>query len=81
MDTGEAFTSPPATQTLFFASFEDAIADGPGEILRTDFDMELNVFDIEYTKRIPVRKGNPGLIRCRLLPTWAPTRKRPNAPP
>jgi hypothetical protein len=59
LDTGEAFTSPPATPTLFFASFEDAIADGPGEILRTDFNVELNVFDIEYTKRIPVRTGSP----------------------
>jgi hypothetical protein len=69
MDTGESFTSPPATQTLFFASFEDAIADGPGEVLSTDFDMELNVFDLEYTKRLPVRKGSPSsCVHC--CPPW-----------
>jgi hypothetical protein len=54
LDTGEAFTSPPATDTIFFASFEEAIADGPGEILSADFNMELDVFDIDYSKRTSV---------------------------
>jgi hypothetical protein len=69
VDADESFTSPPASATVFFASFEDAIADGAGEVLRSDFDMELNVFDIEYSKRIPIRKGSPSdCSHC--CPSW-----------
>jgi hypothetical protein len=54
------FVAPPATQTLFFASFEEAIADAPGEVLRTNFNVDLDVWDIEYAKRIQVSKSTPG---------------------
>jgi hypothetical protein len=71
VDADESFTSPPATQTLFFASFEQAIADAPGEVLMTDFDMELNVFDIDYTKRVPIVKGPAGCGECCADWDWA----------
>jgi hypothetical protein len=59
VEADENFTSPPATATLFFASFEDAIADGVGEVLQTGFSMEMDVWDIDYTKRMPVKAGSP----------------------
>jgi len=59
VDTGEAFTSPPASASQFFAGFMGNIADAPGEILQSDFSVELNVWDIDYTKRVPLRKGSP----------------------
>jgi hypothetical protein len=69
VDTGESFTSQPATQSLFFAGIEEVLADGPGEVLRSNFDVKLDVFDIEYTKRIPVRKGGPSSCgQC--CPAW-----------
>jgi hypothetical protein len=69
IDTGESFTSDPATQSLFFAGFGQTLADAPGEILQTHFDVELDVFDIDYTKRMPVQKGGPsGSGQC--CPAW-----------
>ncbi len=52
-------TPVPADLSVIFAGFADNDADAPGERLLADVSVELDVFDIDYTKRIPIRSGSP----------------------
>ncbi|MEX2140910.1 MAG: Lpg1974 family pore-forming outer membrane protein [Pirellulales bacterium] len=57
IDADDAFVSPAASVTQQFVGFAGNVADDPGEILQSDFNMDLDVLDIDYKKRIPVIKG------------------------
>jgi hypothetical protein len=49
----------PADLSVIFAGFADNDADSPGERLLGRTSVELDVFDIDYTKRIPIQSGSP----------------------